>query len=66
MVRLHNDALRCVNASCKSGVVAHVRGEAQFCGYDSSDVHVNFLPLDHVVPILTVPILHSPLLWWWW
>eukprot|EP00434_Breviolum_minutum_P014270 symbB.v1.2.012580.t1/scaffold851.1/size159786/6 len=36
------------------GVVAHVRGEAQFCGYDSSDVHVNFLPLDHVVPILTV------------
>lgn len=36
------------------GVVAHIRGEAQFCGYDSSDVHVNFLPLDHVVPILTV------------
>ncbi|CAK9004222.1 Polyketide synthase PksJ (PKS) [Durusdinium trenchii] len=36
------------------GVVAHIQGEAQFCGYDSSDVHVNFLPLDHVVPILTV------------
>eukprot|EP00435_Cladocopium_sp_Y103_P073523 s165_g44.t1 len=36
------------------GVVAHIRGEAQFCGYDSADVHVNFLPLDHVVPILTV------------
>ncbi|CAK9005117.1 unnamed protein product, partial [Durusdinium trenchii] len=35
------------------GVVAHIQGEAQFCGYDSSDVHVNFLPLDHVVPILT-------------
>ena len=41
------------------GVVAHIRGEAQFCGYDSSDVHVNFLPLDHVVPILTVSRLQK-------
>ena len=37
-----------------SGVVAHVLGEAQYCGYDSEEVHLNFLPLDHVVPILTV------------
>ncbi|CAE7253042.1 pksJ [Symbiodinium sp. CCMP2456] len=36
------------------GVVAHVQAEAQFCGYGPDDIHVNFLPLDHVVPILTV------------
>ncbi|CAJ1453985.1 unnamed protein product [Effrenium voratum] len=36
------------------GVVAHIQGEAQFCGFGPADVHVNFLPLDHVVPILTV------------
>jgi len=37
-----------------AGVVAHIHGESQFCSISSSDVHVSFLPLDHVVPILTV------------
>ncbi|CAE7639161.1 pksJ [Symbiodinium pilosum] len=36
------------------GVVAHIQAEARVCGYGAHDVHVNFLPLDHVVPILTV------------
>mmetsp|Transcript_59074 Transcript_59074/g.169653 ORF Transcript_59074/g.169653 Transcript_59074/m.169653 type:complete len:780 (-) Transcript_59074:93-2432(-) len=36
------------------GVVAHIHGEAQFCGVGPDDVHVSFLPVDHVVPILTV------------
>jgi acyl-CoA synthetase (AMP-forming)/AMP-acid ligase II len=36
------------------GVVAHVRGEARCCGVTPEDVQLNFLPLDHVVPILTV------------
>eukprot|EP00929_Paragymnodinium_shiwhaense_P104193 TRINITY_DN68323_c0_g2_i1.p1 TRINITY_DN68323_c0_g2~~TRINITY_DN68323_c0_g2_i1.p1 ORF type:complete len:823 (-),score=197.74 TRINITY_DN68323_c0_g2_i1:9-2477(-) len=36
------------------GVVAHVHGEAKFCGITKDEVHLNFLPVDHVVPILTV------------
>eukprot|EP00927_Polykrikos_kofoidii_P050309 TRINITY_DN44218_c0_g1_i1.p1 TRINITY_DN44218_c0_g1~~TRINITY_DN44218_c0_g1_i1.p1 ORF type:complete len:862 (-),score=84.74 TRINITY_DN44218_c0_g1_i1:96-2681(-) len=36
------------------GVVAHIHGEAQFCNVSRDDVHLSFLPVDHVVPILTV------------
>lgn len=36
------------------GVVAHIHGEAQFCSIGPNDIQVNFLPVDHVVPILTV------------
>eukprot|EP00971_Amphidinium_carterae_P044934 883421-Amphidinium_carterae.1 len=36
------------------GVLAHIRAEAEFCHITGNDVHVSFLPLDHVVPILTV------------
>jgi len=35
------------------GIVAHIHGSAQFNGYDSSNVSLNWLPMDHVVPILT-------------
>ena len=35
------------------GVVAHIHGTGQFNGYRSDDVSLNWLPLDHVVPILT-------------
>lgn len=36
------------------GVVAHIHGEAQHCAIGREDVTLNFLPFDHVVPILTV------------
>jgi amino acid adenylation domain-containing protein len=35
------------------GIVAHIHGSAQFNGYDGSNVSLNWLPMDHVVPILT-------------
>lgn len=35
------------------GVIAHVHGSAQFNGYTPDDVTLNWLPMDHVVPILT-------------
>lgn len=44
---------KCIQVAHR-GVVAHIHGEAQLCGFGPADVHVNFLPLDHVVPILTV------------
>jgi acyl-CoA synthetase (AMP-forming)/AMP-acid ligase II/NAD(P)-dependent dehydrogenase (short-subunit alcohol dehydrogenase family)/acyl carrier protein len=38
------------------GIIHHVWGSAEFCGYTSDDVTVNWLPMDHVVPILTFHI----------
>lgn len=35
------------------GVLHHVASSAQFNGYNSNDVSLNWLPFDHVVPILT-------------
>ena len=35
------------------GIIAHIHGAAQFNGYDAADVSLNWLPTDHVVPILT-------------
>lgn len=35
------------------GVVAHILGGKQFNGYSAEDVSLNWLPMDHVVPILT-------------
>jgi acyl-CoA synthetase (AMP-forming)/AMP-acid ligase II len=36
------------------GIIAHIHGSQQFNGYSAEDVTLNWLPLDHVVPILTV------------
>lgn len=36
-----------------SAVIAHIRHSAQDCGYTSDDVTLNWLPFDHVVPLLT-------------
>ncbi|XRB25333.1 polyketide synthase PksJ [Pseudoscourfieldia marina] len=36
-----------------AAVVSHIRHSAQHCGYTSSDVTLNWLPFDHVVPMLT-------------
>lgn len=35
------------------GVIAHIHSSAQFNRYESTDVSLNWLPFDHVVPILT-------------
>lgn len=35
------------------GVLHHIASSAQFNGYDNRDVSLNWLPFDHVVPILT-------------
>ena len=35
------------------GIIAHIHGAQQFNGYGPSDVTFNWLPVDHVVPILT-------------
>src|SRR5262249_39041977 len=37
-----------------AGILAHAFGSAQFCGYGPADVVVSWLPVDHVVPILTI------------
>src|SRR5690606_37130958 len=34
-------------------IIAHIHGSSQFNGYTSEDVSLNWLPMDHVVPILT-------------
>jgi surfactin family lipopeptide synthetase A len=34
-------------------IIRHVHGSQQFNGYTAADVTLNWLPLDHVVPILT-------------
>jgi acyl-CoA synthetase (AMP-forming)/AMP-acid ligase II len=35
------------------GIIHHIHGSARFNGYSSDDVSLNWLPMDHVVPILT-------------
>ena len=35
------------------GVLHHVAGSAKFNGYHTDDISLNWLPFDHVVPILT-------------
>src|SRR5690606_9783603 len=35
------------------GIIAHIHGAQQFNGYEAADVTLNWLPVDHVVPILT-------------
>lgn len=42
---------KCVQISHK-GVVAHINAIAQFSNYNSDNVGLNWLPLDHVAPIL--------------
>jgi acyl-CoA synthetase (AMP-forming)/AMP-acid ligase II/NADP-dependent 3-hydroxy acid dehydrogenase YdfG len=34
-------------------IIAHIHGSAQFNDYSADDVTLNWLPMDHVVPILT-------------
>ena len=36
------------------GIIAHIHGAAQFNGYTAANISFNWLPMDHVVPILTV------------
>jgi acyl-CoA synthetase (AMP-forming)/AMP-acid ligase II len=36
------------------GIISHIHASQQFNGYTADDVTVNWLPMDHVVPILTV------------
>jgi acyl-CoA synthetase (AMP-forming)/AMP-acid ligase II len=35
------------------GIIHHIHGSSQFNGYEAGDVSLNWLPVDHVVPILT-------------
>ncbi|GER90171.1 hypothetical protein KDW_43330 [Dictyobacter vulcani] len=35
------------------GIIAHIHGSQQFNAYSSEDITLNWLPMDHVVPILT-------------
>jgi acyl-CoA synthetase (AMP-forming)/AMP-acid ligase II len=35
------------------GIIHHIHGAAQFNGYTAENVSLNWLPVDHVVPILT-------------
>lgn len=35
------------------GIIHHIHGSAQFNGYKAENVSLNWLPVDHVVPILT-------------
>ncbi|NEP14132.1 MAG: SDR family NAD(P)-dependent oxidoreductase [Symploca sp. SIO2C1] len=35
------------------GIVTHIHAAQQFNGYQADDVSINWLPVDHVVPILT-------------
>lgn len=35
------------------GIIAHIQGSQQNNGYSSDNVSLNWLPMDHVVPILT-------------
>ena len=43
---------KCIQESHRS-IIAHIHGSAQFNGYSSDDVILNWLPVDHVVPTLT-------------
>jgi acyl-CoA synthetase (AMP-forming)/AMP-acid ligase II len=44
---------KCIQETHK-GIIAHIHGSQQFNGYSADDVTLNWLPLDHVVPILTI------------
>ena len=44
---------KCIQESHEA-VIAHVAASSTFNGYSSQDVCVNWLPFDHIVPILTV------------
>jgi amino acid adenylation domain-containing protein len=35
------------------GIICHIQGSQQFNGYQTDNVSLNWLPMDHVVPILT-------------
>ncbi|MDJ0836204.1 MAG: SDR family oxidoreductase [Acidobacteriota bacterium] len=35
------------------GIIHHIWGSKQFCDYSEDDITLNWLPMDHVVPILT-------------
>jgi amino acid adenylation domain-containing protein len=35
------------------GIIRHIHGSQRFTGYTADDVSLNWLPMDHVVPILT-------------
>ncbi|HYE31188.1 MAG TPA: condensation domain-containing protein [Methylomirabilota bacterium] len=37
-----------------SAIIAHIHGSQQFCGYSPDDMVMSWLPVDHVVPILTM------------
>ncbi len=43
---------KCIQETHRS-VIAHIHGSQQFCSYDANEVTLNWLPFDHVVPILT-------------
>lgn len=42
---------KCIQEKHES-VIAHIWGSSQFVGYGSDDVVLNWLPMDHVVPLL--------------
>ena len=35
------------------GIITHIHAAQQFNGYQPVDISLNWLPLDHVVPLLT-------------
>jgi len=43
---------KCIQITHK-GIIAHIHGSQQFNGYVQEDISLNWLPVDHVVPILT-------------
>ncbi len=45
-------APKCIQETHK-GIITHIHAAQQFNGYSESDICLNWLPVDHVVPILT-------------
>jgi acyl transferase domain-containing protein/acyl-CoA synthetase (AMP-forming)/AMP-acid ligase II/acyl carrier protein len=45
-------APKCIQETHRA-IIAHIHGSAQFNDYTESDINLNWLPMDHVVPILT-------------
>ncbi len=45
-------APKCIQET-HSGIIHHILGSSAFNGYTEKDVSLNWLPMDHVVPILT-------------
>ena len=43
---------KCIQETHRA-IIAHIHGSQQFNGYRDDDVNLNWLPMDHVVPILT-------------